>query len=835
MGRAAIALFALAALGMLLALLLRGRPDDGPREASRRPEEVATERAATLVPTAKREETHARQGTRDAVVLLATAPSPAAHVAKPPTTRPFVGALVVRVVDEEERPIAGAIVDLVTWRRTFGPFGVVHDNEREEARYRGRATVARMVRLWNGVGGSERAATDEEGRVHFHHVAYGGTIRARDSRGGAELAGSLELDHRTARVGAEYVLPLRPVRAVDVRVVDASGAPAPRVPVVVTTRGADLSEPWNSIAQGGDTDHEGRVRIVDVDGRWKSLPGLPVVRALVLDPVPIEAALEDADEVVLALPPMGRVVVELPYASDGWIQLAATGSRAWASAEGARATFEHVAMDLVCTASVDEFGTGEPFAGPTAPGETIVHRWSADGGRLTITPVDAEGGRLRSHAMALVYEWEVGDGYRSSMNGARRTDADGALHLPLATWSRLPLQTIRLTGEWFDERGRGRARSGSVDVPRALPKSGVLDLGEVILEPLELLGAGRVVDGEGHPVARAFVWADAGNGERAGSTSSDSDGFFVLEAEKVPAERELTLFANAPGHTQARTAITLGAEDVAIVLSTGGHVEFTLELDTAARHRELQVVLVGSEERGIFRRDHAARSIYVAEGVPEGPWTLRLAPAPAGDSLFERPFSIEAGRRIDLGVIDLSLDLPLFELHVEDEKGEALPYAATVLVGDSRTLEHSRGGPTTRVDPGDDARVRVEANGREPVEVPIARPRTVVRLGPVRRVVAVLPTGYPAPREDSEFALVFARVAPNGSRVPFRWVEPAPDNRYTVDLGTPGRFAALLVQGEFQRNLARVEFEVTEEQLASGAVIELPFDLDAWRAAIEGQ
>ncbi len=207
----------------------------------------------------------------------------------------------VLVVDEEDRPVANATVDVL--------------------RSRGDMNGFRGIDFLNGDDVSRRALrtlkSDASGVVELDRMPR----RQLELVGRADRrVGGLELDPRELSTAAangngEFRLVLKPIKSVDVEVVDASGSPVPGVRVRATIPD-EMRPPARHAAWTSDPEGRAMVELTSLDGSLydapelaiqATLPGLPPVNEPVAPKEGTIRATVHVPTVVLA-----RVTVKVP-------------------------------------------------------------------------------------------------------------------------------------------------------------------------------------------------------------------------------------------------------------------------------------------------------------------------------------------------------------------------------------------------------------------------------------------------------------------------------------------------------------------------------------------
>jgi hypothetical protein len=282
-------------------------------------------------------------------------------------------------------------------------------------------------------------------------------------------------------------------------------------------------------------------------------------------------------------------------------------------AEG-RARFPHVRLGASLEAHVTPPGAPAPikkkFDGPRVAGEIVrvELRAGAEQPVLRARLVD-EAGPLANESidwsLALLFEWSS-----SNSKGQVKADADGVVLVALPDrWLSGSQRVLQ-----FHIDGDGPLRRARVDLSREFGP-GVHDFGDLRLEPLPVVAAGRIVDANGKPVAQARIEANAVREDdeprgalrhRELDTVSDSKGEFAVRGD-VEASR-ITLSATTKTARAAELECAVGARDVVLTLLEGGRIEGALLLDPGVPPNSINVhVLRESVEASSEDGDDYAR------------------------------------------------------------------------------------------------------------------------------------------------------------------------------------------------------------------------------------
>jgi hypothetical protein len=542
---------------------------------------------------------------------------------------------VVTVAHGSDTPLPGTVIGLATSTR-MGDFQGAHPDSEG-------ADIEELVDL-----AGERFVTDERGEADLPFYGEGMRITARheDRFTYAWLDGS-----ETQPLRIELFVD----RELEIQVVDASGQPAPGVPVAIvleTLRGAN--ELWKGVTEG----EAGLAHLRHADVRLSEAYGLGRLAAELDIPTksPVDVTFEPdpwpSDPLRIELPETGSVTVRLfdaaagPYEKRARVNLYVEredGEGAPARrvnferrTETGVAIFERVGLDTqmrVLARSEDELKPrSDELQGPSRAGEqvelsiTFDERYPRVVGRL----LEPGGRPLASHPVETrVLTTSV---KRRSGNSHDRvvTDGEGRFQVVIS-------QALREGGTRTLEL-RARAAGGtSADLSAQLDLSGALpdedfDVGDVQLEPAPLICAGHVVDDSGAPVAGARVRLDyarmiaGANGrkdwQRASTATTGPDGAFELRGDVLPAE--LRVFATKSGWSHSGpSVVAAGSCDLILRLERNGSLAGYLELNRGVPSRMFEVRAAWDrvDANGERRRGNRA-----ARSSPDGSFELEAIP-----------------------------------------------------------------------------------------------------------------------------------------------------------------------------------------------------------------
>ena len=638
---------------------------------------------------------------RTALQERATPPPPPAQQ----ETQSASKGVLVRVVDaRDQRPLAGAEV----W-----------------AQSQERFVEADVMALFAGELSMEALLTrdavhgraDNDGFVRLSAPFESLIVRGRSGR----LAGMLEVVPRRDQA---ILLELSPSPAVRVAVQQADGSPAVRFPLDLLLDGQEFLRVF--------TDAEG---IADVRSALEASrhmfgdgEGELLVRASVpmLDPVELrlDYTSPPSEVPVLKLPPLATLRIEVtgidpegpptvvrlelapesitpqsilpsPNPMDGLVALA-----------GPDGLVEFpIGLGLVAVAVGWQRWTEQPdyvVLGPANTGGQVLRARLDVSSRSTL-------GRLRVlHEVAGEPEplaeqtvgVQVNKGVDVSPNHPQflRTDSEGYLTVPMDEDSEQGSIEVSLGGQGTE------LLVGSLTYS-ARPLAGINPLGDVLLTPAPLLGAGHVRDQAGAPVPNATVvfLASDGMGSRRTATLTDSAGAFAIHGRILAQQLSVFAFRDAPVSEQTPLIVPVGQEDIELVLPTVADLEVELigdarVLSAIEERRALHLTSRGEQSTVPIRPSRfeasaaSDRVVVHFEGVETGLFDLKLLTMDAeqGALWIGRNIAVEPDRTCHAIPIDLHGRVFAHTLRVLDPSGNALDRAKVALCG-AESASYPRG------------------------------------------------------------------------------------------------------------------------------------------------
>lgn len=492
-----------------------------------------------------------------------------------------------------------------------------------------------------GLADTRSARADERGRVRIPWPAAESVlVLARE--GERSGAGPIAPPSDPVEV---VRLVLHPDWGVTLEVVEASGEPAPRVPVALTLR----REGWNAV-ENRLTDEAGRATYPHVGLQFALEEPHSLVVGVALPLVqPLERSLERAapsGPLRFRLPPGGEIVLTLldprgmpvPDGTRAQLGLVWPGetrdvspfgrdrSRADLQSVTGRVHFEHVELgaevELIVTRSGSHAREKVYFPGPSRAGERIERSVVVGEGRsrLAFRALDEAGAALAETELELVLEQRS---LHMSQRSAStlRTDEAGRFEFELA--------------EAFVEGDQRRllvcARAGtlgaSLDLGRPFEPGGV-ELGDVVLHGAPVLVAGHVLDLAGAPLPDAAVrlelWQHEGDEadpapeyweSTEASGRSDAGGEFTVHGF-VDAIR-VRAWAEASARRSEVVEAPVGATGLVLTVLSTGALAGSVRVDPLVPPGalELRVVREGTEPGAHSDED---RGRHVVEPLPDG-------------------------------------------------------------------------------------------------------------------------------------------------------------------------------------------------------------------------
>lgn len=474
---------------------------------------------------------------------------------------------------------------------------------------------------WQKLTDAERQqfSSERDSEARLQHL---GAETTTGADGGCSVPVGASGTQVTARSGELYaeayvradakeptVLALRPDRALHALVVDAAGRPAPGIRLQAQ-RIAGATEPAGRERSGiwlGETDATGHYQqqhfqtladknAIQTFELWASSLGAssPTVR--------IEAT-EPPAEVVLHLPVAGAVTVHVRDIDGKPIDPALLGDakvrlnsldKQPAGAQELNATLN---MNQSDTAAIDAGGDARfpcvafdrwlivrqgysvdqlSVAGPTLanPALELTLRETADDVILTGTLLQQDGAAFAERAFMVSYRADGNSGSRSA-----RTDANGRMRCNLSHYAKGLQATLG-----FATMPSPGAAGMAVELPPRKLQAGVLDLGEVRLQPFGILIAGRLHCDEGVDCKRANFEFERKVGERWNQEFNlypdwQPDGSFVAHSGIAKGEPMRLIVHEGAYLPVEPIGFRAGDTDVTVSLRAAGSATATFLID----------------------------------------------------------------------------------------------------------------------------------------------------------------------------------------------------------------------------------------------------------------
>ncbi len=326
---------------------------------------------------------------------------------------------------------------------------------------------------------------------------------------------------------------------------------------------------------------------------------------------------------------------------------------------------------------------------------------------------------------------------------------------------------------WRMQRGRGLRSGGDFEVghrPSSWPADGAIrhsarvslgaisvgdavELGEVVLRPTPLLVDGIVTDSEGAPIEEAQV--SITDRKELGFFTTGADGRFAFWShDRAIGEVRASTF----GHDSDAVAFEPGQQGVRLELVEAATIVGSIRTATGAVSLAVGVRAAGSKRKSLLRKGTSNFALDVEPG------TVELEAVFEGEAIATfGPYELAPGETLDVGELEVDLDLRSFVLRVTDPDGNPIEGAAVGRVGSERPfLFGMQRGDLGTTDPF--GKVRIAA-ASEAIGIQL-------RARGYRRLETTVPT------VDSTV------VMSSGARV--RFVLPAdavlPSSPYTVEL-----------------------------------------------------
>ena len=509
----------------------------------------------------------------------------------------------VRVIDRaSKKGVPGAMVYVVSESTLHSP---------EAFQDRSRFSIHRFAQTW----GTQHVA-NEDGLVVVSVTPRSLVCARQEDRWGIHL--------QRANSAGEAVIEIEPVTAIEIEVVDGSGARVEGVPLRLHIGELD-AEVETTDTNGRATlrvDRAIRQTCKDMDGKLAVGWGFPT-----RDSASVEVDLQTPpqDVIRLVLPPTGRVSVRIGNADGqplglGLCQIASMQpSREKPDREFSGTSYrpiidgvaEHpfVGLGLKLELTAMKFSRGQPsdmvtteIEGPALPNQRIEAEMTFKVSRthLTMRAVDENGAPLTHRDLQVTLDSADETMSMSSWSAPAYTDESGLFEIPAPAVSATRLKlTVNVQSK--GESGKVIAGQSVFWIDSA---ASIDTLGDIRLLESTPFAAGTVKDVDGRPVSgtrinlsvidasrltpnneRSLEWVALGR-----DVYSDSDGRFVIHAELPQGE-----YVVQPGDSRFAIASSQpfrkGATDVVLVVERSSEAKGRILVDDEAALRALSVAI----------------------------------------------------------------------------------------------------------------------------------------------------------------------------------------------------------------------------------------------------
>lgn len=707
---------------------------------------------------------------------------------------------------------------------------------------------------------------DEHGVVRVPRIGLLGVVARHEARG-AHWRGALDVNDALRSAGARIELFLERAGAIEIEVRANDGLPAPGVQVLLLATRSETARGFSPSfwQQGSDligvatTDPLGSASFREAGIRWADRTDIWATVGLPLDiatrpkaelrrgggPLRTEARIQ--------LPPTGTVRVRVPSALAGLaVHTSGEPMRYSGAAEDGVAAFERVGLglDLEAYDNMGDTSNSVRFDGPRAEGEVV---WAEvpqapDGARVEWRFVGPDGEALAHHVVQSTWF----EGETSAPGWITRTDELGAVQF-----------TPQEADLWIESFGRSSGEPQSVRLGAWILAAELErgPTGSVVLQPLEEVGTGIVVDDRGEPVVDAqlllmaasskgmVTWASVGlvHPPRTTATAeSNGDGSFRLLAR--PPDPGAASVPETLGslHLFARKNNCPPAQPVAFV--PGGFHRVVVARPAVVRGliRAPKGLPRDSLQAEIHAPTGATTRLQWLDAAGDGerldfPFFSPLAPSDArelvvhssldGSRIASWPLALRALEHNDAGLFELDGLIPTTRIHFEFEGG-LVPKTVSIDSPTSpptfRTLRVPATGPTLVPSPAAPLAVRLSAHGFRDVEVELGAGDVLVVFQQVGSVRLTLPGGLAAIPERISITLWVGAQIEATKRYAPESVFPWPGEIH-MPLAGPARLRVRFAASGSAKLLGpEVSLEVDAAALREGATLEIPVDPTEW-------
>lgn len=541
--------------------------------------------------------------------------------------------------------------------------------------------------------------SDAEGRVALPLTARKALVYAEHER----CAGFVHLGSESALSSEVF---LYEDASLTVQVVDEAGTPRAGIDVALACEG-DSRYP-DLVGSAVTAGEDGTAILTRVGMLMATSSGSLVsvrIQALLEPPVEcrVDASILARGRVVLVLPATGEVELLVQDDQGGvstdpldvqvWVESLDRGSHpnrvaapSWLRRVTGRMLVPRVGLGtrVFARTTLRDGRTIQGHAsGPMVAGErtTLV----LDLGSASSWPV-IEGRLLDEHGVPIVEAWAMitvakGTPLKNTSLWSARTDARGIFR-QVAPLANDPPGSVRLFVALQDDDS-SIGDSAVVDLVVPLPRE-TIRLGDLVLREGPSICAGRVVDGEGRPIADAELSLMT-KGRYLGLNPwllrgrSDADGRFAIRG--ILETSILYVVARAPKFGETVLEIPPGKQDVLLVLEAAARIVGSIAPSNVFRMDELSVDcmatrIVSNRAFSIRVRPAHGSGAFQLTGLPAGEFRIQLTTHPmVGNPLELATVQVEAGavlRDPRLQSFDVDGRLHRFEIVPSEPDGRGL-------------------------------------------------------------------------------------------------------------------------------------------------------------------
>ena len=721
---------------------------------------------------------------------------------------------------------------------------------------------------------------DGLGQVRLPAWAEQGRLSSQAQRDGVFYAGERTVTTRSDATWANAPLVLRLVAtlAMEVRVVDRSGAPMAKLrvalllgdraePVVVgTTDVGGRVQLLVRAAIAKDATHSAKLRVlapfdppVELDVRDVRDAAGPFVAGIALGPHIIVLPEHGAvDVVAVGSPSAGATAPNLPHLSLSVPRMPALEGFV-APFEGNTARFDPVGLGLELKLravwTMESRNESTVLAGPTVDGEVVRHSLEPSPGvvNVRVRLLDAQNEPLvRRHVILRDLRGGV------SFHRPVETGDGAELHLAVSTQGPRPTQSFVLeylgvlvaVGPKVRQRVRLDLADWDLDL-LPIAASGARDLGDLRLEVVPALATGWVEDPFGQPVEGVLVRAEVVDTTRRDTSTvvataeTDESGRFAVEDTGTKGPLRL-IARRGDGLESSPYPVQNGQHNVVLTLPKSAsfsafvrvHEDLPAEVFSSELHiagkppSELALRNPTSHDFARLARGGALwRTSRAAVPVGEAEWVFRSRLG--GHTWHQRSLGLAHGDAVELELVDLEGAMGLGALEFVRADGSPVVSVELRAVDPiSGRLSHTFLGAASRILlplASEPLEIEARAAGTGGTRIalradPMERIERRIVLEPEPALDLVLPAG-PWTKAGLR-ALIRAlpadgEVESTGQLGPISTLWFDSSGRTPFPLRWPGRYRVeLLGRGE----MLGVEFDLEEAHMQRGEDVELAFD-----------